>query len=98
MNEILHILTNLLNNDVALIIINQLNFRNHSLKLKYCVDQINFLNKEFDYIIYIKKNGQSFNYNWCPDLKCQFILLKNREKMSTNFKKIKKDCIYGYIY
>ena len=90
-------LTNLSNYDVATLIMDHLNFKNHSLIFKYSVDQIKYLKKEFNYITYIKKFGVGANYYWCPDLMSQFILLKNREKISTNFKRIKKDCIYEII-
>ena len=74
-------LTNILNYDVSLIILKHLNIKNHNLNFKYCINQINYLQNEFSYIISVKSGN---NYWWCPNFINQFITLKNREKFSTN--------------
>ena len=74
-------LTNILNYDVSLIILKHLNIKNHNLNFKYCINQINYLQNEFSYIINVKSGN---NYRWCPNFINQFITLKNREKFSTN--------------
>lgn len=77
-------LTNILNYDVSLIILKHLNIKNHNLNFKYCINQINYLQNEFSYIIAVKSVKSGTNYWWCPNFINQFITLKNREKISTN--------------
>ena len=77
-------LTNILNYDVSLIILKHLNIKNHNLNFKYCINQINYLQNEFSYIIAVKSVKSGTNYWWCPNFINQFITLKNREKISTH--------------
>ena len=85
-----------LNADVTEIIFEKIFFANYIYNLNSCLAQIRNINKDFLYYHNVRLTGR-YNLWDAPRIVSQFILLKNREKISINYKRTKRDKIYEII-
>ena len=85
-----------LNYDVMTIIMNFVYFFNFRKNNSFIIDQIKSICGEFDYLKWAYLNSRHITKP--PDYIYMFLLIKNREKISTNYKYTKRDCIYTLTY
>jgi len=95
MEEIEDYLINKLNYDVVTIIMDKVYKLNYTHLLSYCNIQLLNINKEYHYLMEVYKRHQRINKP--PEYVRMFILMKNREKISTNYTKTKRDQTYNII-
>ena len=89
--ELFDFLVSKMNFDVVLIICEKLNFINHKLNYYYCMNQLNYLQRYYKFLIYTEPIYR------IPDNTFQYMLECNRSKIATNYKKIKMDGIYTIV-
>jgi hypothetical protein len=95
MDQIVEFLISKLNYDVVDIIMKLVYIHNHKYLTGYCNCQIVSIAKEYDYLMYAYQQHQQISKP--PEYVCMFILMKNREKISTNYVKTKRDVSYEII-
>lgn len=89
--ELFDFLVSKTNYDVVIIICEKLNFINHKLNYYYCMNQLNYLQRYYKFLIYIETTYSVPKYTF------QYMLECNRSKIATNYKKIKMDEIYTIV-
>ena len=95
MDQIEEYLISKLNYDVVDIIMKLVYMHNHKYLTGYCNCQIVSIAKEYDYLM--DAYERHHNISKPPEYVCMFILMKNREKISTNYIKTKRDITYDII-